>query len=395
MDRRVVGAILLVAGTCVGAVTLALPVSIAPLGFLTTLGVFCAFWLMMWLSGLMVLEANLRLPESSSFISMARATLGRPGEWLSWCCYLLLLYSLLAAYLSGGGDLLLGLAQTRFQTTLPSWQAALPWVIVIAILLYRGIHDVAMINRVLVGGLIITFVILAVMMSMHLQFTRLAWTPPTHILPALPILITAFGYQVIIPSLRKYLRGDVHKLRQSIFWGSLLPLLVYIIWATDVFGVIPLHGSGSLAALNAAGQPARDLPQIIVAVTEHAGLLTVVQALIFFALASSFLGIALSLFDFLSDGVPMPNNRFGRLFLALLTILPPWIYAAVYPKGFVIALSYAGIFVAVLNGILPAAMAMRGRTAALDYRTPGAWLSIGYVTLLSGLVIVAECTGRM
>lgn len=395
MADRCIGAILLVAGTCIGAVTLALPVSIAPLGYLSTLAIFFVFWLMMWLSGLMVLEANLRLPESSGFISMAGATLGKWGKGISWACYLLLLYSLLAAYLSGGSDLLQGFLQHNSMLHLSHWQSAAPWVLTIALLLFYGTHHIALINRVLVGGLIITFLILGVMMTQAIDLNHFELVRPQHILPALPIMITAFGYQVIIPSMCTYLGRDGRSLRRALLWGSLIPLAVYIIWATDIFGSIPLHGPQSLDMLNQLGHPARDLPGLIVSVTSHPWLVLIVDGLIFFALASSFLGIALSLFDFLADGFKVPKHFLGRVFLAGLTILPPWLYASVYPKGFVIALSYAGIFVALLNGLLPALMVWRGRQSdQIGYRAPGRYVSVFFVALMSCAVIVAQIFGH-
>ena len=46
----------------------------------------------------------------------------------------------------------------------------------------------------------------------------------------------------------------------------------------------------------------------------------------------------------------------GRILAILLTFVPPLIFVYWYPKGFYVALDYAGAFVAILLVFLPAAM---------------------------------------
>ena len=41
--------------------------------------------------------------------------------------------------------------------------------------------------------------------------------------------------------------------------------------------------------------------------------------------------------------------------------IPPLLFAIFYPSGFVAALGYAGVFVAILYGLLPAFMVWHGR----------------------------------
>ncbi len=91
--NRLIGAILLVSGTTIGAGMLALPVTTGLAGFIPSLVVMTAVWLFMMLTALYLLEVNLRLPGEANLFSMMRKTLGKPGEAISWAAYLLLLYS--------------------------------------------------------------------------------------------------------------------------------------------------------------------------------------------------------------------------------------------------------------------------------------------------------------
>jgi tyrosine-specific transport protein len=79
----------------------------------------------------------------------------------------------------------------------------------------------------------------------------------------------------------------------------------------------------------------------------------------FFAIVTSFVGTTLGLSDFLTDGFKLKKDWTGRLTSCLLTFIPPLIFVYTYERGFFMALQYAGVFVAVLIGILPSAMVWR------------------------------------
>lgn len=396
------GGVLLVAGTCIGAVTLALPISTAAMGFYWTLAVFVMCWLAMLLAGWLVLEVSLSLPAGTSFVSMAKTTLGPIGEWVTWGSYLLLLYSLLAAYFNGGGDLVRGVWQQTHGNMLAVWTGVLPWVLLGAGVLYAGTAIADRVNRILVMGLMLSFMILGAGLSLHINPAHLLWKSPSEVTVALPIVITAFGYQVVIPTLRRYFEGTPRALPGIVALGSFLPLLVYSLWALDIFGVFPSRGAHSLQQLLASGHPAGLLPQYLSTILQHAWVTWVVAAFGLFAIASSFIGIALSLFDFLADGFHLSRQGSGRVLLVVLTLLPPLAYAVYYPQGFILALSYAGIFVALLNGIIPVLMTWARRRQAVNdpgivmpYRTPGSYLTYTVVVVFSLGVIVADIVGRL
>ena len=67
----------------------------------------------------------------------------------------------------------------------------------------------------------------------------------------------------------------------------------------------------------------------------------------FFAIVTSFLGVALSFVDFLADGLHIKKDAKGKFLLCLLVLALPFIFALLYPKNFLAALNYAGSFGAV------------------------------------------------
>ena len=96
------GGILLVIGTTIGAGIIGLPVKTGMIGFFPSLFVFIACWLLMLTTAYFFLDVNCSIEGESNLISMAHKTLGRWGEVVSWITYLLLLYSLIAAYIDVG-----------------------------------------------------------------------------------------------------------------------------------------------------------------------------------------------------------------------------------------------------------------------------------------------------
>jgi len=86
--NRLLGAILLVSGTTIGAGMLALPVITGLAGFIPAILIMTAIWLFMMLTAFYLLEVNLRIKDESNLISMMHKTLGRPGEIISWIVYL-------------------------------------------------------------------------------------------------------------------------------------------------------------------------------------------------------------------------------------------------------------------------------------------------------------------
>ena len=78
-------------------------------------------------------------------------------------------------------------------------------------------------------------------------------------------------------------------------------------------------------------------------------------------LATSFLGVGISLSDFLLDGLALSQTKKNKFIVYLFTFLPPLIVVLFYPASFMLALNYAGIWCAVLLALLPALMAWSGR----------------------------------
>ena len=154
---KIIGCILLIIGTTIGAGILALPLATAPGGYWYSVILLIACWVASTFSAFALLEVNLWLPENTNLVSMAKATLGVPGQVLSWFFYLLLLYALTSAYVSGGTDVLHGLL-ADIHINIPLWLASVIFTAVFGYIVYLGIQKVDHFNRFFMSLKLIAFI---------------------------------------------------------------------------------------------------------------------------------------------------------------------------------------------------------------------------------------------
>lgn len=350
----VLGGSLLLAGSCIGAGMLALPVITGVAGFFPSLVMLALAWFFMTSTGFLLLEANLKVGHDLSLISIAERTLGKAGKVLCWFLFLFLFYSLNIAYIAASGSILKDIVEDLFNWHIPDWWGSLGFTLLFAIFLYAGTRSVDYLNRLLMLGLIGTYCALVLLGSRHVQLDYLTVRHFAFSFAALPVLVISFGFHNMIPSLAMYLQGDIRRLGAVVLVGSLLPLLIYLIWEVVMLGIIPLEGrEGLLSALDQGGVATSVLRKVV----GKSWINTVAQSFALFAIVTSFLAQSLSLIDFLADGLKIPKVRFGRLGLVFLTLALPFLFAYLYPGIFIKALNLAGGFSAViLFGVMPVCM---------------------------------------
>jgi len=359
MHSKLIGSILLVIGTCIGAGMLALPVATAQLGFFGSLILLFATWFVMTAGAYLILEVNLWLPQNSNLISMARATIGPVGQIVAWIAFLLLLYSLLCAYTAVGSDLLQHLLAS-IDLHLSDSVTAMLFVAVFGFITYLGIKVIDYTNRLLMffkfGGYFLLVALLMPYVSAEKLLTGNLMTVTSA--TAVMVTITSFGYAAIVPSLRIYFAGDIKGLKTAILVGSFVPLVCYVLWDMVIMGIIPLD---NLVAIFKSEDSTSNLVSTL-SVTASSGAVTFATKLFTsIAAVTSFLGVSLSLSDFLADGFRLEKVGKSKLAVYALTFLPPLAIVLLKPDVFVKALEYAGIYCVVLLMLLPAWMAWRGR----------------------------------
>ena len=173
---------------------------------------------------------------------------------------------------------------------------------------------------------------------------------------AFPILIASFGFHIVIPTIRNYFKND-KKLKQTVIIGSIVPLILYIVWVFVTLGVIPLMGAYGFNEIIHQGVSLGQAYQNLLQTRMITGLIVAFTNI---AVIASFLGVNLALFHFNQDAYKFKKNQSKRIINFLITFAPPpffLIFSVFFINGFLQALGYASIFVCILLIILPALMA--------------------------------------
>jgi tyrosine-specific transport protein len=367
---------------------LALPVLTGLGGFFPGLVMFVICWLFMTTTGLLLLEVNVSLGHDVSIISMADKTLGSVGKAVCWVLYLFLFYCLLVAYVAGSGSLLNGVIASAVPISVPDWVGSVLFVLLFGLLVYIGTSAVDHFNRWLMAGLVISYVLLIGAGSSEVKIDLLSHQNWSYSFFMIPVLIISFGFHNIIPSLTTYLKGKTDLLKWTIYIGSALPLLIYVVWEWLVLGTVPIEGeAGLLVALEHGESASEALKKTL----GHSWIGTVGQYFAFFALVTSFLAVSLSFVDFLADGLRIKKTHQGKVLLCALVFGPPLVLALSYPTIFLTALNYAGgIGAVILFGAIPAIMVWVSRyrlNISKEKLVPGGKLLLIFVLIFAIAVL--------
>lgn len=387
MRNRTLGSIFIVAGTTIGAGMLAMPLAAAGVGFGVTFSMLVILWAMMCYTALLLVEAYQYSDSDDGLGTLAKRYLGVKGNLLTGLAMLFLMYALVAAYISGGGELVLISLNESFNLNLPSVIGPLAFAIIGGGVVCVGTHSVDMINRGLFTAKIIFLVVMLTVMIPHVKTANLLTLPLEQglALSAIPVIFTSFGFHGSIPSIVKYMNGDIAKLRKIFIIGSAIPLIAYILWQLATLGSI---SSATFVGIIAAESGLNGLLQAVKEVVNTPTVEISVRLFSALALATSFLGVALGLFDYLADLFKRTNNASGRLQTGLITFLPPLMFALFYQKGFIMALGYAAIALSVLALLIPAMLVRKTRKQHIGgYRVPGGTLGL-IVAFCFGLAII-------
>lgn len=388
--NKTVGSTLLVAGTMIGAGMLAMPLTSAGIGFGFTIVLLLSLWILLTFSALLFVELYQTAESDAGIGTLAEQYFGKAGRIVSTLVLIVFLYALIAAYVSGGGSLLIDLLPATGDTGSSNKLAVLLFTVIFGTFIVIGTHSVDKINRVLFFVMIAAFVLVLSLMLPKIQFDNLMAMPIDNALmiSASPVFFTAFGFHGSIPSLNKYLGGNVNALRRSILVGSGITLGAYILWQLSTHGLLTQNDFLQILQEDAT---LNGLVKATLAITGSSIIAGAVKLFSTLALVTSFLGVGLGLLECIEDLLKRSFNcSASRITLGLLTFIPPLIFALFYPEGFILALGYAGQMFAFYAVVLPVSLVWKARRLHphLPYRVRGGNLAL-FVVLTLGVTITA------
>ncbi|MDO4997860.1 MAG: aromatic amino acid transporter, partial [Neisseria sp.] len=354
------GGALVIAGTVIGAGMFANPTATSGIWFIGSLLVLLYTWFSMLSGGLMILEVNTHYPQGASFDTMVKDLLGKTWNIINGLAVAFVLYLLTYAYIFVGGNLTAQAAGSVLNSEQPLYIGQLLFTAIFAGCVWLSAKAVDRFSTILIGGMVLSFfwatggLLGSVQMPVLLDSAAADGTSYwIYIAAALPVCLASFGFHGNVSSLFKYFEGDAPKVAKALWIGTLIALVIYALWQLAVQGNLPRNAFAPVIAADG------DVGVLIENLSKFVSVGSMGQILSFFAymaIASSFLGVTLGLFDYLADLFKLNNDFAGRTKTAAITFLPPLLFCLWKPTGFVTAIGYVGLAATIWTAIVPALM---------------------------------------
>ncbi|MCK4870626.1 MAG: tryptophan/tyrosine permease [Gammaproteobacteria bacterium] len=384
----------LVAGNVLGVGILALPIKLGVSGFAPSILDLVVICLLMLISAFVIAE---RLPvDKANFDipSFFHQELGSKGRWIAVVCNLILLYGVLVAYLSGISCMLHALFPfpvSRALLTSAYFLLATSLVLFGRKVLRRG-------NTILLIAIWICFGVLIASGTSDFHWHLLTYTDWRFLPIGLPVVVSAFHFHNIIPTVSNCVDRDKKALRKVITIGVTIGFVMNLVWVIVVMGSLPEFGPHKITIVNAF---LHNMPATVPMTELLHSHTFALSALLFATLAvtASYVANGAGLFGFIKDLTSTYIKSESTWLVGILAFLPPLVITLVYPNIFLDALDVVGgigetILFAILPGIILVKLAKNKsrplRAIGMMMAIIGAFIFIFIVLEKFGLIGIAD-----
>lgn len=391
--QKQIGSTLLIAGTCIGSGMIALPMMLAKLGILPSIGLMLFIWLLMYYASIVNVELNLQAGHGISLGSLGRKFSGHITGLIGDVGMKVLSVALLSAFIYGGSSIMHKMIGEEYSLLIV--QAT--YSICVLALLSMPIKIVDHINKVLFIGLIIIFFVLLSTLSMSLSYDNLplvseniydwkSWSL------AIPVVFTSFGFNAVIHTVTNYCDNNARKIKKAFLIGSFIPAVIYIIWTCSVLSIISHNDPAMYQKIAAGDADVSDLIDELSDISESPLLQSLVWWISSLAIVTSAIGVGLGLSESLRKMVfkERDHKLTARASSAFATVLPPFIVAAIIPNAFIQALGFAGMILVVVAVLMPIYLLIKIKGANFHYTELNKKWLISLAAIIGFVIIACE-----
>ena len=321
-------------GTVIGAGVLAIPSVIAQSGFLVGAIDIIVIGLAMLLLNLSLGEIVLRTNGHHQLTGYMEKYLGPWGKRLMMFSMIFGIYGALIAYIIGEGETL----RTLFGGN-PLWYSLL-FFVVISLVIYKGVKATGRTALVVISFSVTVIILLSIFAIFDINVTNLTSFYPARFLVPYGVILFAFLGTAAIPELREELIKEKQKLKKAIIIGSIVPIVIYLLFAAVVVGIVGLDGFTLL-------EPNQQIATVALSLYANPviGILANVFAVLSMLTASLSLGLALrEMYQY--DYRLSPRAAFA------LTMILPFVLGISHLTTFIRVIDVTGAITGGVAGIL-------------------------------------------
>ena len=365
--------VVLVTSATIGAGVFSLPIVSAGMWFGWTAACLFAIWLLSYLGALLLLEATLVYPRGASFYTIVNGILGEKWNLATSIGMAFLMYILIYAYISAGGNIInhTFASITGGESPISQNVSSVLFAAFFATLIWFGTTLVSRLCTVLMIGMAVSYLLFNSGLILHVEILKLFNTQvqvesySQYIWAALPYFLTSFGFAGLVPSLVKYYGPEPKTVHRCLLYGTLITLGLYLIWILVAFGTL---SRGSWVPVIAAGGNIADLIVGFQGVTEaHSQNMSLLLNLFSnFAVTSSISAVGLVMFDYITDAFGFDDDATGRLKSLLIAFGPPALVCLFFPHGFIVAIGYAGLVMIFGYFLVPVRLVLKLRSDQVE-----------------------------
>ena len=223
------------AGTIIGVGIFGIPFVVAQAGFATGVFYLVAIAFLSLFMHLAYAEAVLRTGQDHRLIGYIGKYFGSKSKKVATAVLLVEYYGIILAYIIVGGEFL----NLIFSNWLPSSQFI--WSIIFfffaAWAIFLGPRALAKNELFFTGLLILAAIYLSAKGIVSLNPSNLTGFDWAKFFVPYGVIFFSFGGSTAIPEIRQILKGREKKIKSAIILGTLIPLIIYLLFALAVVGV--------------------------------------------------------------------------------------------------------------------------------------------------------------
>jgi tyrosine-specific transport protein len=318
-------------GMIIGVGIFGIPYAVEKVGFITGFFYIWVIGSVLLLVNLLYGEVILRTKGKHRLVGYASIYLGKRGKVIASITQILAFYGALIAYIIVGGQFLEMIFSPFLGGNLLTYQ--LIFFGASAILVLLGLKLISTVEFFMTGLLLFVVAIILVLGLPYVWYPNLYIMNLKNIFLPYGVILFALGGAAAIPQMKEMLKGQEEKLEKAIKWGSIIPIIITILFAFVVVGI-----SGENTSIEAISGLSGALGGKIIFLGAVFG---------FLAIATSFLVLGLNLRDIFEQ-----DFKLNKIIAWVLACFVPFIIFLLNRPDFITMIAFIGAIFSGFEGLL-------------------------------------------